>query len=185
MQLDCRGVTAPPPALQAYSYDWTKKAFGGGGTLSMDGQRCHLTAPVKNIETRLVSVDNLAAGDVLMLADVVPTEPVPQVEVGFKYGCDTTNCLYAYIWTPDSTIQVWDGGTNLAAKPMTLQAGTNRLMLAIHQNVMRVWLNGQLIATGTAARTHGAGPYVLFMENWNTTGSISVDVLQFDVFRLA
>jgi hypothetical protein len=188
VRLDCRAVTAPPPALKAVSYDYSKNTsgvLGGGGTLSMDSQGCHMTAPAYKIEEDLVSVDSLPAGDVLMLADLVPAQPVPKFSVDFFYGCDTVGCIDTYIWTPDSTLNILEDSTSLVSQHIDLRVGSNRLMMVVHQKEIRVWLNGNLIATESALRTHGAGKYYLTMESRSTTGPVRLDILQYYVFHLA
>ena len=171
--------------MKVVSYDYAKKAFGGGGTFVPGNAACQMTAPANKVEMRLNSVDSLPAGDLLMIADLELTQPVQLADVGFKFACDES-CLYADIWTPDSTLEIWDGATSLVSQHVDPRAGTNRLMMAMHQKEIRVWLNGQLVATQSAVRLHGAGTYELYMENLNTTGSsVHMNLLQFAVYHLA
>lgn len=184
VQVDCSGVTALPPALKATSYDYEKKAAASGG-LSMDGQACHLTAPSYRVETGVVAADPLPVGDVLMLADLVPTRPLSPMWFGFDYACDATGCLSVFVDTRDSTLNVWDDSTSLLSQHIDLAPETNRLVVVVHQQEIRTWLNGNLIATMTALRVHGPGKYWLTVENLDKKSSpLRMDFLQFAVFRL-
>jgi len=185
VSLDCRNATTAPAALKIGSYDFVNKKSGGGGTLVMDGQACHMTAPSNRVEISLSSVDSLAAGDVMMLADFVPAQPVKRFDLSFFYSCDTTGCIDADIYTPDNTVNVYDDSTTLGSQHIDLHVVTNRLMMTMHGKEIKVWFNGRLVSTQSALRTHTAGKYWLSLESRDTTGAVRVDLMNFAVYRLA
>ena len=121
----------------------------------------------------------------MMLADFVPTQPAKKFDFSFFYSCDTTGCIDADIYTPDNTVNVYDDAKLLGSQHVDLRAGTNRLMMVMHDKEVRVWVNGTLMTTQTALRAHTGGKYWLAFESRDTTGSVGVDLLNFAVFRLA
>jgi hypothetical protein len=182
-RLDCNGALAPPPELTTSSYDYSKDTNASGG-LTMDGLKCHLTAPTYRVQTSVGAAYDVAAGDVLMLADFLPTRPLQPTIFGFAYECDTTDCIYVDVDTRDNTLTVWDDDNKLASQHADLTAETSRLVMVLHQLEVKTWLNGHLIATGTVRR-HGPGRYWLHVENLDKTSPVRMDFLQFAVFRLA
>ena len=182
-QLICAGNTAPPPVLKTISYDYSKSADASGG-LGMDGRQCHLTAPSYKVQTSVGAVDRIPAGDLFMLADLAPTRPLQAMIFGFTFACDSKDCLYVDIDTRDSSLTVWDDDTKLGRTDIAIGPGTNRLVMAMHQQEIRVWLNGQLVSTKTPNRVHEAGKYYLDVENLDKNAPVRMDLLEFDVFRL-
>jgi serine/threonine-protein kinase len=182
--LDCRTATATPAALKTASYDFSKNVDGGGGTLVMDGQGCHMTSPAYKVEISLGSVDTLVAGDLMMIADLVPAQPVKKFDFTFYY-CDTKGCIDADIYTPDNTVNVYEDTKLLGSQHIELRALTNRLMMSLHHKEIRIWLNGHLVTTQSAARDRTSGKYWLALESRDTTSSVRVDLLNFAVFKLS
>lgn len=183
VQLDCHGVTAPPPGLKTTSYDYSKNANSTGG-LSMDGQQCHLTAPSYRVQTSVGAAESIPAGDVVMIADLVPTRPLQDIIFGLAYECDSTDCIYVDIDTRDNTLNVWDDDKSLVSQHVDIRSDTNRLVMVMHQQEIRTWLNGHLVATQTALRVHGSGKYWLHVESLDKTNPVRMDFLQFAVFHL-
>ena len=182
VELDCRRVTAPPSALNAISWDYNKKAEGGTATLAMDNGGCHFAAPSYFVASELVSDVNLAPGDTVMVADLVPVEG--KVGMRFLYGCDGTGCTIAELYLPDNTVDVFEDGKDLISHDVTVHTGANRLMLAVQKLQIRVWFNGTLITTQTQTRTHAAGLYGLSLISLDKTGPVRMDSLQFAVYRV-
>ena len=181
-QIECRTVgTSLPAGFSQYSYDFNKKAAGGGAAVTVDSSGCHLTAPANLIEEQLRTGD-LASGDVLAVADFVA--PNAKFDLGVASGCDPTGCLSGDLFTVDNTVGAFDDDTKFPAQKGSPLSGTNRLVLVIQGKQIRVWFNGDLMATQTAGRIHESGFSAVYLENFATSGAVSVDVLRFAVYRL-
>jgi hypothetical protein len=181
-QLDCRSAgTSLPSGFSTYSYDFDKKAVGGGASVTVDSAGCHMTAPANRIEGEVLTGD-LAPGDALVVADFMPT--TSKFDLGIAYGCDTTGCVSGDLFTVDDTVGAWDDATKFPTQKATPISGINRLLLAIQGKEIRVWFNGTLIATQTAGRVHDAGSSSIYLENFESGGPVTVDVLRFAVYRL-
>jgi serine/threonine protein kinase len=183
VQTDCRTITALPSTLIAGSLDADKGVDGGGGTFKPDSAGCHLVAPTYHIEEYLISSATLAPGDTLMVADF----GLPSIggNFGFLYACDSPGCIEGSFHLSDNTINVFDDATPLISQVVTPNVGTNRLMMAVQGKQVKVWINGHLVATETAARSHLAGKYYMFMESESKTASVEVIALQYAVYRIA
>jgi serine/threonine protein kinase len=184
VDVNCRTASALPPELASFSRDNNKSEVGGGGTFSMDSSGCHFTSPSYFISSRMESVNDLPVGDTVMVADVIPATS-GNYDFDFLYGCDTTGCIEAAVFTSDSTLQVFDDGKSLVSEHVTIKAGkTNRLMMTVQQKQIRVWFNGTIITTQSAARLHDTGLYIFELTSFDKTGSVHMDAVRFAVYRL-
>jgi hypothetical protein len=184
VQTDCRTITNLPSTLTAGSLDADTGVDGGGGTFKPDSAGCHMVAPAYHIEEYVVSNATLAPGDTLMVADF----GLPSIggNFGFLYACDhSPGCIEASFHLSNNTIYVFDDSTQLIGQVVSPGVGTNRLMMAVQGKQVKVWINGQLVATETAPRTHAAGNYYMFMESATKTASVEVIATQYAVYRIA
>ena len=68
---------------------------------------------------------------------------------------------------------------------MSPNVGPNRLTMAVQGSQIKVWINGKLVATEFALRTHPAGKYYMFTESQTKTASVEVIATQYAVYRIA
>jgi serine/threonine protein kinase len=184
VQLDCRNVSGLPQPLERWSFDHNTSKEGGGGTMVMGTAGCHLTSPAYFVESDIKAIADLDPTDVLMVADFLP--PQGLADLGFAYGCDTTGCIAANLFTVDSSIYISeDANPKLGSQAVKTQAGVNRLMLAIQGKTVRVWFNGNLIETLTASRIHAAGKYSFYLLNYEKSKAMDATLVQFGVYRVS
>jgi hypothetical protein len=183
VQLDCKGVTAPPAPIHAVSHDDDAGNYGGKATLSIDSAGCQLSSPTYHVDARLESTANLDKGDTLLVADFLPPQ-TGAFSDGFLYACDNTGCVDVFLYMPDSDIYVYDDSNQLLLQHVTTRVGTNRLVIAAQGLKLRVWFNGDLIGTETVGRAHDAGTYCFYMESDDKTAAVNTNLLKMALYRL-
>jgi len=182
--LDCASTTSLPPEIHALSVDPSGNSGKGGAKFGFDSTGCHFSSPTYQVDSRLESIKDLPAGNTMFLADVV-SPAVGTLSVGFLFGCDGKGCIDTDFYVPAGTIDVFEGDTSLVSRHADAQAGANRLLVTIRGVEVKVWFNGELVATQSVSRLHGAGSYSLFVDSFDKTKTVSMDVQRFAVYRLA